>query len=193
MRIEIVFYAKGKIHRINIHTLNVQNIPFTVDVKQRIEDAVLFKQEVAPKEFEAKMVRNATTSPDGKWLAFNAAGHVYVKLLPDGEPVRATSDDLLEFMPAFSPDSRSLIFVTWDDVHMGGIRKISLDNIGGNSFKLTNKKGIYTEPSFDPSGKRILFRKNGGNSVVGQTHTTNPGIYIMPASGGGNGTRIHIR
>lgn len=181
---EIVFYAKGKIHRINIHTLETRNIPFEADVKQQITEAVNFKQEVAPAEFEAKMIRHATTSPNGKWLAFNAAGHVYVKELPNGEPVRATSDNILEFMPAFSPDSRYLVYVSWDDGAMGAIRKISLDNIGGNSFKLTDQKGFYFTPSFDAAGKRIVFRKGSGNSVVGTTHGKNSGLYIMSASGG---------
>ena len=187
---EIVFYAKGKIHKINIETLELSNIPFEVEAKHRIEDAVLFKQEVAPAVFEAKMIRDATTSPDGKWLAFNAAGHVYVKPLPNGEAVRASSDKVLEYMPAFSPDSKSLIYASWDDVNMGALRRISLDNIGGNSLKLTDLKGFYLYPSFSPDGKRILFQKGSGNSVLGNTHGKNPGLYTMPASGG-EMKRIH--
>ncbi|RMG20695.1 MAG: amidohydrolase [Bacteroidetes bacterium] len=181
---EIVFYAKGKIWRIHIHSLQVREIPFEVEVKQRINEAVLFRQEVAPEEFEAKMIRHATTSPDGQWLAFNAAGHVYLKRLPDGRPVRATADENLEFWPAFSPDSRFLVFATWDDVALGALKRISLNNIGGSSYKLTHEKGYYLRPSYSPDGRQLVFQKGSGNSVLGVAYGKNPGIYLMPAQGG---------
>ncbi|MGC1582428.1 MAG: protein kinase, partial [Candidatus Acidiferrales bacterium] len=65
-----------------------------------------------------------TLSPDGRMLAFirgNDAffgpGQVYVKFLPDGEPVQLTHDSTQKMSPAFSPDGSSIVYGTvipWD-------------------------------------------------------------------------------
>ena len=50
-------------------------------------------------------------SPDGKMVTFVRGGgpflsdgQIYVKLLPNGESVRLTSDNEIKYAPAFSPD-----------------------------------------------------------------------------------------
>jgi Tol biopolymer transport system component len=61
-------------------------------------------------------------SPDGRMLAFIrgadpfvTAGDVYVKMLPNGEPVQLTHDGLPKMEPDFSPDgSRIAYTVPWD-------------------------------------------------------------------------------
>jgi serine/threonine protein kinase/Tol biopolymer transport system component len=63
-------------------------------------------------------------SPDGRMLAFIRGenpflgpGDVYLKLLPDGDPVRLTHDDHPKMGLAFSPDSSKISFtrgVGWD-------------------------------------------------------------------------------
>jgi Tol biopolymer transport system component len=57
------------------------------------------------------MIRQTTTSPDGKMIAFNAAGFIYTKVLPNGKPERITVTNDFEFEPEFSPDGKSLAYV----------------------------------------------------------------------------------
>src|SRR5262249_51956473 len=41
---------------------------------------------------------------------FVSSGQVYVKMLPDGEPVRLTNDNLPKMSPAFSPDGARIAY-----------------------------------------------------------------------------------
>jgi DNA-binding winged helix-turn-helix (wHTH) protein/Tol biopolymer transport system component len=61
-----------------------------------------------------------TLSPDGRLLAFIRGptwigpGQIYVKMLPDGEPVQLTHDDLIKTDPSFSPDGSRITYTTLD-------------------------------------------------------------------------------
>src|SRR5436190_6481044 len=67
-----------------------------------------------------------TLSSDGRMLtfirgpsSFITPGQVYVKMLPSGEPVQLTHDNLLKFSPAFSPDGSRIAYAVvagllWD-------------------------------------------------------------------------------
>jgi Tol biopolymer transport system component len=89
-------------------------------------------------------------SPDGRMVAFvrgpssavvpYAPGQVYVKLLPDGEPVQLTNDTLAKMSPAFSPDGARVAYTTvnqqfgWDTWTVpvsGGEPRTWLDNASG--------------------------------------------------------------
>ena len=72
----IVIWAGGKIMKVNVKGANeATEIPFTANVKQQITDVVRFQQDMNADEFNVNVIRQATTSPDGKWLVFNALGH----------------------------------------------------------------------------------------------------------------------
>ena len=53
---------KGKIWRVDVAAKNGQSIPFNAHVEQTINDALRFKQTVAPDEFPVRMLRDVTTS-----------------------------------------------------------------------------------------------------------------------------------
>ncbi len=179
---EIIFYAEGKIRKLEVLTQNVSEIPFEVSVNQTITDALHFEQKVFNEDFLVKMIRQLSTSPDGKKVAFNAAGYVYMKELPNGRPMRISTGNEFEFEPEFSPDGKSLIYVSWSDDNRGSIMKYSLTD---SSFvKLSTEKGYYYSPKFSNKGDKIVYRKGVGNDVLGYAFGKNPGIYTMPANGG---------
>jgi imidazolonepropionase-like amidohydrolase/Tol biopolymer transport system component len=180
----IVIWSKGKIVSIDISKTNsATEIPFSCNVKQHMTDAVRFKQNLNPAEFNVNVIRHAITSPNGKWLVFNAVGHLYKKKLPDGKPERITNSDELEFEPTFSPDGKSLVYVTWNDGATGAICKVHLNGDSRPVF-LTSKKGMYRTPSFSPDGRWLVYTREGSNDVMGNTFTIKPGVYKMPAEGG---------
>ena len=178
----IIIWAKGKIWKVNVHTRQATIIPFKATVTQTIVRALHFPQEAQPERFEVKMIRQARTSPDGKWLVFNAVGHLWKKRLPDGVPRRLTRDTHFEFEPAFSPDGKWVVYTTWSDAEKGAIYKIRLT--GGRAQRLTREKGYYHSPQFSPDGTKIVFRKGRGNRVLGYAYGLRPGIYWMDAQGG---------
>ena len=178
----IVISARGKIWKVNVSTKEATPIPFKANVRQTVTDALRFKQQVAPDKFDVKMLRWVTTSPDGKSVIYNALGRLWTKSLPHGESRRLTSDDHFEFYPSFSPDGKWIIYTTWTDASKGSIYKVK--SSGGKGMKLTSVKGTYTEPSFSRDGQRIVFVKQGGDFLRGQTYSTEPGIYWMPGEGG---------
>ncbi|WP_422348362.1 amidohydrolase family protein [Flagellimonas sp.] len=178
---EIVFWNKGKIHRINIETQEVVNIPFSVDANIKIAETLRVDSPVAPDQFTAKVIRHAVTSPDQKTLVFNALGHLWTKKLPNGKPKRLTKGTDFEFEPTFAPDGKTIAYVTWNDENLGAIYKIS--SSGGTPVKLSSEKGIYRTPSFSLDGRKITYRKEPGNNDQGRSFAKKTGIYSINADG----------
>lgn len=178
----IIFYAKGKIWNLDINTLNTVQIPFEVTTQQTITDALHFQQKVFQDEFPVKMIRQLTTSPDGKVVAFNAAGYIYIKALPNGIPDRITATNDFEYEPAFSPDGKSLVYIDWSDELKGSVNKIDLTTC--QVTRLTAEKGFYYSPKFSNKGDKIIYRKGVGNETSGFAFGNNPGIYTIPVNGG---------
>lgn len=182
---QIVIWGNGKIRRVDINgTNNATEIPFTCNVKQRIYDAVRFQQDLNPSTFISRIIRQAATSPDGKWLVFNAVGYLWKKELPSGKPQRITAGKDFEFEPSFSADGKSILYTTWNDEVSGAIWKVNMEPAAASKpIKISKAKGIYRQPSFSPDGKAIVFRKEGGSDVLGSAFTARPGIYIMNTDG----------
>lgn len=179
----IIIWAGGKIRKIETATGKSGVIPFTVNVKHQVAETVKFPQVVDTDSFTVKAVRNAITSPDGKWLVFNAAGYLYKKALPNGKPVRLTNGTDLEFEPAFSADGSKLVYVSWNDEQSGSIRIIDWAGKNTAPVTITKEKGIYRQPSFSPDKKQLVYVRESGNTHLGFAFTVEPGIYIINADG----------
>lgn len=179
----IIFWAGGKIQGIDVENKTVYPIPFEAEVVQTITEAVRFPVEAHPERFEARMITDAATSPDGTVLVFHTAGCLWKKQLPDGEPERITNDgERFEYDPDFSPDGERIVYTTWDDEELSVIRSVRLD--GTDPRVLTTEKGYYHEPRFSPDGSKIVFRRGEGNLLLGYEHGLETGLYWMPAAGG---------
>jgi len=181
----IIIWAQGKIWKLDVKTFTAAEIPFTAKCKHRIREALKFKQEVAPDKFTAKTIRHAVTSPDEKTLIFNAAGFLWKKDLPNGNPERLTNGTDLEFEPCFSPDGKEIVYVTWSDENSGAIMKMNLSD--KKTEKLTPEKGIYRTPRFSPDGQTLVYQKEHGNDAQGNNFCVKPGLYWMSAKKAGTG------
>jgi len=178
---DIIIWSGGKINKINIDSKQLTNIPFQVKEKIKLAKTHRVKRTVFQESFTSKMIKDVQTSPDGKSIVFTSLGHIYKKELPNGTPKRITSLTDFEAEPSFSPDGKFIVFVTWNDANLGAIYKVKTD--GSGLQKLTSKKGIYRTPSYDNTGGKITYRKEGGNGDQGYDYTKKTGIYTMKFDG----------
>jgi len=98
-------------------------------------------------------------SPDGKMLAyirgestFFGAGDIYLKILPDGEPVQLTHDDKMpKLAPAFSPDGSRIAFGTpspwdtWEVGVLGGQPRLMMKNASSLTWIGSGKNLLFSE------------------------------------------------
>src|SRR6267143_2028623 len=101
-----------------------------------------------------------TTAPDGG---------LRPTLSPDGKagkPRRLTKDTAREYAPEFSPDGRSIAYVTWADADLGHVWKIRAS--GGAPVRLTRTAGHYANPAWSPKGDRIAIVAGSGAELRGQ-------------------------
>lgn len=179
----LVFWARGKIRRVNLKTKESNVIPFRVRTTRRITQALRFPVQVAPDRFDVKMLRWVHVSPNGDKVVYQALGYLYVRDLPDGTPRRLTSQtEHYEGYPSFSRDGQWIVYTTWNDDMLGTVRVIAA--AGGESRIVTNQPGYYVEPTFTPDGSKIVYRKMAGGFLTSPTWSRGSGLYWVSVNGG---------
>ena len=179
----LVFWAGGKIHRLDVASKQVTNIPFRVTGTRKVQEAVRYPQVVAPDQFDVRMLRWVEVSPRGNQVLYQALGHIYLRDLPNGTPRRLTRQtDHFEFYPSWSRDGRSIVYVTSHDEQLGTIRVAPAT--GGDGRAVTTKPGHYIEPQFSPDGTKIVYRTTADGFLRPNLWSQDLGIYVIPAAGG---------
>jgi imidazolonepropionase-like amidohydrolase len=127
------------------------------------------------------MLRHVVVSPDGSEVLYSALGRLYRKTLPDGDPARFSRDERIELAPSYSRDGQWVVYATWSDGDKGRIRIAGRD--GSSARDLVSVRGHYTEPSFSPDGRKVVYRRVEGDDVRGEENSTDPGIYLVDSAG----------
>ncbi|WP_265571390.1 amidohydrolase family protein [Sphingomicrobium nitratireducens] len=180
---DIVFWAKGGIHRANVATGAVREIPFHVSGTRFVADPVRFKQEVAPDSFTTKALRFVTVSPDARHTVFEALGKLHVRDMASGStrPLTAATERMQSY-PTYSRDGSQIAWVEWDDRDLSRIMVARAD--GSRARALALPPGHYVEPAFSPDGSRIAYRRTGGGYITSPLYSREPGLYVARLSGG---------
>ena len=184
----VVFWAGGKIRRVDVTTGKASEIPFHITDTRKLIDPPRPPVEVAPAQFQTKMPRGATVSPDGRSVVFETLGKLWVKPLAGGAPRRLTkATDEIEAYPSWSRDGKSIVYVGWTDAGLGQIKVTGAG--GGTGRVVTRAAGLYSRPRFSPDGRTIVFEKSQGGFLTSPKGSDEPGVYRV-ASAGGEAVRV---
>ena len=180
---DLVFWARGRIHRLSLHDRVVREIPFRVTDTRSIRESLRFAVDVAPETFETKMLRWVQVAPDGGSVLFQALGKLWLFDRQSGEHRRLTAaESCHEFFPSFSRDGRHVVYVCWDDVELGSVRVAPVD--GGDGWTVSDAPGHYREPTFSPSGDHVVYVRTAGGSLLSPRYSQGAGVYVVDATGG---------
>lgn len=180
---QMVFWADGKIMKLDIASREVRVVPFSVETTKKVQTALHFKQNIEAEQFKVRMLRGVQVAPNGEQVVYEALGKLYQRSLPNGTPERLTErDGAWELYATYSRDGRYLAYVTWDDVEQGQL--IVRDLRTGSERVLPTGKGKFIEPVFSPDGKSVVYRKVRGGYITPDTYGLNPGVYHLTLSDG---------
>jgi imidazolonepropionase-like amidohydrolase/Tol biopolymer transport system component len=179
----IVFWAGGKIRRVNHDGSGAAEIPFQVSDTRAVIDPPRPTVEVAPDSFTTRMPRFAQVSPDGRRVVFESLGRLYAREVAGGSPRKLTADDGdFQLFPSWSRDGRRIVFVSWNDRRLGEIRTVGADGRGLRT--VTDQPGHYARPRFSPDGQTIVFERGGGGEITADRWSEDPGVFRVSANGG---------
>ncbi len=179
----VVFWAGGKIRRVDADGGNAAVIPFRVNDTRIVIDAPHPKIDVAPARFATKMPRFASVSPDGRTVVFESLGQLWTKPMGDGAARRLTGvTSELEQWPSWSRDGKSVVYVGWTDAGLGQIKVVGAG--GGKARTVTTRPGHYARPRFSPDGRTIVFESHDTEGLTAPRWSQDAGAYRVAAAGG---------
>ena len=179
----IVFWADGHIMRLDIASGSASEIPFRVADTREVIDPPRPQVEVAPANFQTRMPRFASVSPNGGTVVFETLGHLYSCSVANCAPRRLTSrSDGFELFPSWSRDGSRIVYVRWTDEGLGEIRTMSAS--GGGDRAVTTRPGHYRRPAFSPDGRTIVYEAGEGGFLTSPEYSGQSGVYMIPAAGG---------
>jgi eukaryotic-like serine/threonine-protein kinase len=149
-------------------------------------------------------------SPDGRMLAFirgpdpfAAKGEIYLKLLPEGNPVQLTHDDTVKMSPVFSPDGSQIAYTvpghwdTWVVPTLGGEPRLILPNASGltwidaqrllfSEIKQGRHMAIVTSME-NRNAERDVYLPPGEASMAHRSYVSPDGKWVLVAWMGPDG------
>lgn len=183
----------GRIIRVEAETGEVEEVPFTATVKRRVSEQARARLDISADSFRARMLRWPALAPDGDSAVFHAAGRLYRMTLPGGGPTRLVAgggeayegayEEAYELAPAFSPDGRTVAYVSWADTE-GHLWTVPA--AGGAPARVSRTPGEYLHPVWTPDGSGIVVARGSGATQRGRSWSQNLHYDLVrfPAAGG---------
>jgi len=177
----IVMVYGGKFHRIDVASGTSSITPFTAHVDLDIGPFLRLPLTTDAGPVRARLIQAPVQSPDGRRLAFSALGRLYVMdLTPGAKPRRVTADETPQFQPSWSPDGRTLVYVSWTSRDGGYVWTVPA-NGRQPPQRLTNIGAYYTNPVFTPDGREVMALRS---SAYDRLHTAQEPLFMERSFGG---------
>ena len=188
----IVLAQGGKLRRVDVATGVVSTIAFTATVHRTISEMARREFRISDDAIKAQFVRWPSANADGSLIAFQALGHVYVQRGATGTAQRVTPASFkpLEYAPTWSPDGRTIAFVTFDDGNRGHLWTVPA--AGGNPTRLSRSEGDFVDPVWSPDGRSVVVARGEGATARGRTLTHNAWYELTRYAIAGNDTGVVI-
>ena len=128
-------------------------------------------------------LRYPAISPDGSQIAFCYKGDIFTVPVSGGEARQITMHVAHDYMPVWSPDSRSLAFAS---NRFGNFDVYTIPATGGNAKRLTTFSGAESPYAFTPDGKFVVFgaKIQAPASSAAFPSAVMSELYKVPVSGG---------
>ncbi|MGJ8564772.1 MAG: amidohydrolase family protein [Alphaproteobacteria bacterium] len=178
----IFFWAKGKIHRLDVADDNIEHIDFRVKDKRQVLQAPRPEHSVSTDSFKSLMPRYVQVSPNGRDVIYESLGKLYVRSTTGGEARRLTNlpEHIRELDAAWSRDGQTIAFVSWTDKDLA---KVHTTTLSGAMTNVTRNPGHYRRPTFSPDGRSLAFEKGAGGHLTAPEWSDETGIYVSTLGG----------
>jgi len=182
-------------------------LAFGIWTARRPEPAAAVEREYMQVTHFADSATSPALSSDGRLLTFirgpdtfNGRGEIYVKALPDGEPIQLTSDGVRKMSPVFTPDDATIAYTTirsafvWDTwtvpVRGGGVGRW-VENASGLVW-LRDGRLLFSELtaglhmqviSADErrNAKRLVYSPPGDQGMAHRSAVSPDGAWVLIA------------
>lgn len=178
----VVFVKDGTFHEVDVASGEVSEIPFTARVEQQLGPRVFHEIPYEDESFVVKNVRYGEMSPDGSTLVFGSLNQLWIMDLPEGDPRPLVAGGDGQYQPTFSPDGRSVAFVSWHATEGGHLWRMSLD--GGQPQQLTTVPAYYANPAWSHDGSRIVYVREDPAATRNRNSNNRGFIEWIPSAGG---------
>ena len=156
-------------------------------------------------------------SPDGRMLAFIRGsssffgpGQIYVKFMPDGQPVQLTHDPSVKLGPVFSPDGSDISYSTiepwdvWEVPVLGGDPRTFLPNASSLTWIEGGKRLLFSEireglhlvlvtTDLGRGQSRDVYVPPGERSMVHHSYLSPDGQWVLAVEMGNRGDILPCR
>ena len=180
----LILSAGGKLQRLSLADRSLTPIPFTAQVELDIGPQTRVEQREETGPVRVRVIQRPRQSPDGRAVVFSALGRLYLLDLQPGAKPRALAAG---YQPSWSPDGRSIAFVTWSAREGGQIWSMAARGRSAPK-QLTKESAYYTEPVFSSDGKSVValrashYDRLRARSEIDPSRATD--IIRLPAAGG---------
>ena len=184
----LLLARRGHFERFDLASGERRPIPFRARVELDVGPLLRrsIPQETGP--VRARLIQAPVMSPNGQRLAFSALGYIYLMdLSGHGTATRLTRGTTPEYQPSWSPDGKTVTYVTWSVREAGQVSAAAADG-RGTPRRLTELAAFYTHPTYSPEGNEILALRSSQalrmHSYMEYGSLRQAELVRIPATGG---------